>query len=1375
MKPYVSSKHLEGVSDLTLSAPIKRGFVDAFEAVTYETRLRLIMRALFNIRATAREHSIIKPFADTAERIQTLLDFRLAIRGPDLLLSATFDKPFEPYIRLIWDPLGPLLDVIFCNCEGYVTATENSFEDYLAWVRKSQIDTDFFYSSSNLSIEDIQYVTKLEKLQRESPEDFLPSAVTADDPTDLARKTRRDRRLKKITNQLGMEALVALYKLADFYPPDRPEGDGKYLLWASQQLLDGWNRKDLAKMGPMVMGPDGKLVPQGWQHLVEDQLAWIERQGPPIKQPRGERLQFDNGKIQGGIIKNKGAKAPPVRHGALLLMRIVDPVKARAFIRRLAPAEGEKPEAEIYVRPEPPEGEGLDGTFLNLAFTCNGLARIGLPQAEIDRLPQEFREGMEERAGLLGDVRENHPRRWALPPRNWPRAAEPGDRSPVQMSEIDIVIQLRTTEMHPDEGKPHENKPPVEYRVGDDEKHPLQKAILSLLGAVPENTGVQLLSVEAMHPARSDGSKKDHFGFRDGISQPNPVDGHVSRVDDEVPRGDIFLGYSNSRGDDPPPPSRLLDNGSFLVIRKLHQDVPGLEDFVRREAERVAKEYQDAGVEETKRIKFDEELLYAKMMGRDRMGNPLLPEDAAGNWEDEKDKYGNSLGPQRDEEAWIPHWDERGEKMSPATHEGFNRFTYELDREGTSCPFQAHIRRTNPRAERSDTNGRATPRILRRGLSYGPLISDQERQKYRNKSKKAKEQHSVERGVFFMAYNASIAEQFEVIQRWVIGGNSTGVASWQSDPIMGVGQHGDKRTFRFSHQGREFHINIPKPFVTVRWGAYLFVPSMDALRMIGRLLPDPLAERQAAELVLARKGEKIVARLLALAEQGPQGRIEAGAAWKTCLEDLGAKDPAEKDEAAAVWAAIRLYHGGAVRVPYGVAPPRETPADAVLVGSKDLVMRVFRDPNRNYSMSGQMARMKQSFGEIYLGMDEGPEYWAKSRINDSIYRITEQQAFELARGAVLATLASTVDRADALGVPEWKIDLRTHFITPALAIVCNHWFGIPDRLPPGDVKADNLVDPWGWSWAPAETRKPRCPGDYMATSRFCFYPDPIPRVQAYGKSHGQALRRTVRAHFEKYLPTGTAPGVLTRVMMGLRAENGVDRLYATPDELARNVIGVMTGFLPPADGCMRAALFDWIDEKTLASVQHDLISHASPNPFERASEALRPWLERAMQKRPAPDLLWRTATRGHRLGEVDVAPDDRVIVGIVSALGEDAAAGLTDVYPIFGGDRGAADAPLHACPASKAAMGTMLGILSALLDSFRIEPLPSPMLVKISDPRRPALDLIVALKVARLAVAVGALVKARDAAAGAGGAPASPSADAPKPLDGRGRVGPRTQ
>ena len=51
-------------------------------------------------------------------------------------------------------------------------------------------------------------------------------------------------------NLLGAEALVALYKLTDFYPPDRPATDGNYLLRATRQLLEGWGSAQLMKDSP---------------------------------------------------------------------------------------------------------------------------------------------------------------------------------------------------------------------------------------------------------------------------------------------------------------------------------------------------------------------------------------------------------------------------------------------------------------------------------------------------------------------------------------------------------------------------------------------------------------------------------------------------------------------------------------------------------------------------------------------------------------------------------------------------------------------------------------------------------------------------------------------------------------------------------------------------------------------------------------------------------------------------------------------------------------------------------------------------------------------------------------------------------------------
>ena len=106
------------------------------------------------------------------------------------------------------------------------------------------------------------------------------------------------------------------------------------------------------------------------------------------------------------------------------------------------------------------------------------------------------------------------------------------------------------------------------------------------------------------------------------------------------------------------------------------------------------------------------------------------------------------------------------------------------------------------------------PRILRRGMGYGPSA--------------AEAPADAERGTFFMAYCASIAEQFETMQRWVAGGNSSGVGSAQSDPLLGVPRAGERRMFRWvdaTAQPQRAELGT-KAFVELQWGLYLFVPAL---------------------------------------------------------------------------------------------------------------------------------------------------------------------------------------------------------------------------------------------------------------------------------------------------------------------------------------------------------------------------------------------------------------------------------------------------------------------------------------------------------------------------------------------------------------------
>src|SRR5207244_2409014 len=53
---------------------------------------------------------------------------------------------------------------------------------------------------------------------------------------------------------------------------------------------------------------------------------------------------------------------------------------------------------------------------LNVAFTCRGLARLGLSPDTLDGFPQELRQGMthEARSRRLGDTGESQPTHWEI-------------------------------------------------------------------------------------------------------------------------------------------------------------------------------------------------------------------------------------------------------------------------------------------------------------------------------------------------------------------------------------------------------------------------------------------------------------------------------------------------------------------------------------------------------------------------------------------------------------------------------------------------------------------------------------------------------------------------------------------------------------------------------------------------------------------------------------------------------------------------------------------------------------------------------------------------------------------------------------------------
>ena len=116
----------------------------------------------------------------------------------------------------------------------------------------------------------------------------------------------------------------------------------------------------------------------------------------------------------------------------------------------------------------------------------------------------------------------------------------------------------------------------------------------------------------------------------------------------------------------------------------------------------------------------------------------------------------------------------------------------------------------------------------------------------------------------------------------------------------------------------------------------------------------------------------------------------------------------------------------------------------------------------------------------------------------------------------------------------------------------------------------------------------------------------------------------------------------------------------------------------------------------------------------------------AMQLRTVPELLWRTATVSHTMGEgphqVAVNPGDIVVAGAISAMQQNLQEGRPDIHHAFGGNRRAKDHPTHACPGADPALAVMIGFFSALVESpLPLRAGPAPLTLAL-DGRLPPPD-----------------------------------------------------
>ena len=119
-------------------------------------------------------------------------------------------------------------------------------------------------------------------------------------------------------------------------------------------------------------------------------------------------------------------------------------------------------------------------------------------------------------------------------------------------------------------------------------------------------------------------------------------------------------------------------------------------------------------------------------------------------------------------------------------------------------------------------------RILRRGREYGPGLSPSD-------ALTPAPPDDPERGLRFLCLNANISRQFEFLQNaWVMNTEFSGLTG-ESDPLLGnrqttsAGEATDSFT-RQKGEGLRCRVSGVPQFVTVRGGAYFFLPSLRTLR-----------------------------------------------------------------------------------------------------------------------------------------------------------------------------------------------------------------------------------------------------------------------------------------------------------------------------------------------------------------------------------------------------------------------------------------------------------------------------------------------------------------------------------------------------------------
>jgi Dyp-type peroxidase family len=434
-------------------------------------------------------------------------------------------------------------------------------------------------------------------------------------------------------------------------------------------------------------------------------------------------LRFDQiqGNVTPGLRKN---------HQAFMLLRLPSRAAAGAWLSALAPSVTSTKQVRDFVkrlrqtRPIAAEIAQWHTRWVNVAFSWDGLEMLGAPGRS--EFPEDFQQGLRQRAAQVSDDETI---------KDWQIGGTPDTEAHVLLilaadAEGDLNAEIER-----------------------------QRALVKTHG---------LRELQTYRGGALGGH--EHFGYRDGISQP----------DQEVPGvapawGEFLLGHPNQVGELARGP-RWARNGSYAVFRRLKQDVAGFRSAVRAQAR--------PGVGLT------QELLGAKLVGRWTSGAKLGQETTAQPWP--------------------------GDNAARVTRSDFER-----DPAGERTPLFAHIRKSNPRDREAQRH-----RLLRRGIPYGPALPLDAAD------------DGQDRGLLFLAYQASLSNQFEHVQRNWFNNAKFPTPQTGRDPL--VGQPGGANGLILPMRGGQGQAPRQVPitfgqFVTMTGGGYFFSPSIDALTQLAKV------------------------------------------------------------------------------------------------------------------------------------------------------------------------------------------------------------------------------------------------------------------------------------------------------------------------------------------------------------------------------------------------------------------------------------------------------------------------------------------------------------------------------------------------------------